>query len=84
MDKLINITSSGICDSCADAVLSDTEDLLNFGWIQPRLLGGNIKVTDVSGVTRTLVFDAKETSLMRVKRVWSTGTTASMGIVVYF
>ena len=74
----------GVCDGCVAAALSDTVDLAHPGYIQPRLLPGNIKVTDVNGNVITLAFDAKEISLFRVKRVWSTGTTANMGIVVIY
>ena len=74
----------GVCNGCVDATLSDTVDLANPGYIQPRLLAGNIKVTDVNGNVSTLAFDAKEVSLFRVKRVWSAGTTPNMGIVVLY
>lgn len=67
-----------------DAVLSDTVDLVNPGWIRPMLLPGTIKYTTVKGEVRTAAFDQKETSLVQVSRVWLTGTTAGMGIVVYY
>jgi len=66
------------------AALSDTVDLAHPGYIQPRLLAGNVKVTDVNGNDSTLAFDLKEISAFRVKRVWLTGTTADMGIVVIY
>jgi len=74
----------GVCNGVNQAVLSDTVDLVNYGYIQPRLLAGNIKVTDVNNNVNTLAFDQKEISLFRVKRIWVTGTTANMGIVVYY
>ena len=67
-----------------DAVLSDTVDLVHPGWIRPMLLAGNIKYTTVKGEIRTNAFDLKECSLVQVARVWLTGTTAGMGIVVYY
>ena len=83
--KLIDATDNvGVCNGCIDAVLSDTVDLVHPGYIQPRLLAGNIKFTDVNGNVSTLAFDQKEISPFRVKRVWSTGTTAAMGIVVLY
>lgn len=74
----------GVARGEEDAVLSDSVDLANPGWIQPTLLAGTIKYTTEKGNVRTRAFDLKETSLVKVKRVWSTGTTANMGIVVYF
>lgn len=79
-----NPTMVGVCNSCVPAVLSDTVDLAQAGYIQPRLLAGSIKVTDVAGNESTLAFDLKETSLFRVRRVWNSGTTADMGIVVLY
>ena len=78
------VSDTGVYTGCIPAVLSDTVDLVNPGFIQPRLLAGNIKVTDVAGNVSTLAFDAKEVSLFKVARVWSTGTTANMGIVVIY
>lgn len=75
---------NGVYTGCVAAALSDTVDLAHPGFIQPRLLPGNIKVTDVAGNVSTLAFDAKEVSLFKVARVWSTGTTADMGIVVIY
>ena len=74
----------GVCNGCIAAVLSETVDLSHPGFIQPRLLEGNIKVTDENGNVSTLAFDKKEISAFRVKRVWVTGTTANMGIVVIY
>lgn len=84
VDATGNAQNVGVCNGCVAAALSDTVDLLHPGYIQPRLLAGNIKVTDVNGNVSTLAFDAKEVSLFRVKRVWLTGTTADMGIVVLY
>lgn len=76
--------TSGACNGCVAASLSDSVNLTNPGWIQPRLLAGTIKVTDMNDNVSSLVFELKEVSLFRVKRVWSTGTTADMGIVVLY
>jgi len=74
---------SGIAIREEDAELSDTIDLDSYGWIQPTLLAGTIKYTTVAGNVRTKAFDLKEVSLVKVRRIWLTGTTANMGIVVY-
>jgi len=67
------------------AVLSNDDDLPTPGWIRPMLLAGDIKYTTERGEVRgPYAFDLKETSLVRVKRVWLTGTTADMGIVVIY
>lgn len=79
-----NVPEAGVARGSMAAVLSDTVDLATPGWIQPRLLAGNIKFTDVAGNTDTWAFDLKEISPMKVKRVWSTGTTANMGIKVIY
>ena len=76
--------SSGIAKGEFDAVLSDTEDLAHPGWIQPRLAGGTIKYVTEYGETVTRVFDQKEISLVKVKQVFSTGTTANLGITVFY
>ena len=75
---------TGIALGEYDAVLSDTVDLVRPGWIRPMTLAGNIKYTTVKGEVRTAAFDLKECSLVQVARVWLTGTTAGMGIVVYY
>jgi len=82
-EGLADIATS-VCNGCVTAILSDTVDLAHPGYIQPRLLAGNIKVTDVNGNVSTLAFELKEISLFRVKRVWSTGTTANMGILIVY
>lgn len=74
----------GVCLGEYDAVLSNTVDLTKPGWIRPMLLAGTIKYTTVKGEVRSNAFDLKETSLVQVSRVWLTGTTAGMGIVVYY
>lgn len=73
----------GIARDEQDAVLSDEDDLENLGWIQPTLLAGTIKYTTEKGNVRIRQFDLKETSLVKVRRVWLTGTTVGMGIIVY-
>jgi len=75
---------SGVCNGVIDAVLSDSVELKQVGWIQPRLLAGTIKFTTVNGEVHSWAFDLKETSFVKVKKVWSTGTTPAMGIVVYY
>lgn len=74
----------GIPNGEEDAVLSNTVDLAHPGFIRPLLLEGTIKYVTVNGETRTDAFDKKETSQVRVKRIWLDGTTADMGIVVYY
>jgi len=76
--------SSGIARGEFDAVLSDTVELAHVGWIQPRLAGGTIKYVTEYGETVTRVFDQKEISLVKVKQVFSTGTTANLGITVFY
>lgn len=78
------IENNDIANGEYTATLSDTVDLANPGWIQPILLAGTIKYVTVNGEVRTKAFDLNETSLVRVKQVWLTGTTADMGIVVYY
>jgi hypothetical protein len=80
----LNKRHFGVCDGINTAVLSDTVDLINPGWIQPRTTAGDIVVMDMHGNTVTLTFELNEVSLFRVKRILLTGTTASMGIVVYY
>lgn len=67
-----------------DAVLSDTVELAKAGWIQPTLLGGTIKYVTVKGETRTRTFEKGEVSVVKVRQIFSTGTTANLGIVVYY
>jgi hypothetical protein len=74
----------GVACGCVDAVLSDTVDLAHPGYFEPRLLAGNIKVTDMYDNVSTLAFDLKELSRFKVKRIWLTGTTADMGIKIYY
>lgn len=74
----------GVAGGCVDAVLSDTEDLPNPGYFEPRLLGGTIKFTDMHGNVGTMSFDAKELSKFKAKRIWLTGTTANLGIKIYY
>lgn len=76
--------SDGIIRGEFDAVLSDTEELTFAGWIQPRLAGGTIKYVTERGETLTRVFDQKEISLVKVRQVFSTGTTAGLGITVFY
>lgn len=78
------IEVSGIARGEFDAVLSDTEELARVGWIQPRLAGGTIKYVTEYGETLTRVFDQKEVSLVKVKQVFLTGTTANLGITVFY
>jgi len=76
-------THSGIVTGKKNAVLSDTVELVQFGWIRPILLAGTIKYVTEDGDLRVDTFDLKETSLERVRQIYLTGTTANMGIVVY-
>lgn len=82
---LSSSSKTGVATGEYTAVLSDTEDLPIYGWIRPMLLAGNIKyVTEKGEVRGPYAFDLKEASLVRVRRVWLTGTTADMGIVVIY
>jgi len=83
LKKVWNL-DNGVEGGCVDAVLSDTVDLVNPGYFEPRLLAGNIKFTDMFGNVGTLAFDQKELSRFKVRRIWSTGTTANMGIKIYY
>ena len=76
--------STGIARGEFTAVLSDTEELAHVGWIQPRLAGGTIKYVTEYGETLTRVFDQKEVSLVKVKQIFLTGTTADLGITVFY
>ncbi len=84
IDNTGNQFNVGVCNGCVAAQLSDTVDLTQSGYIQPRALAGDIKVTDVNDNVNTLTFELKEISPFRVKRVWSSGTTANMDIYVYY
>lgn len=75
---------NGVEDGCEDAILSDTVDLKHPGFFEPRSLGGDIKYTDIHGNTGVMTFDVKEVSKFKVKRIWSTGTTAGLGIKIYY
>ena len=84
MNKFAIENQLGVVLGEYDAVLSDTVDLVQPGWIRPMLLAGTIKYTTVKGEVRTAAFDQKETSLVQVSRVWLTGTDVNLGIVVYY
>lgn len=73
----------GVCNGCVDAALSDTVNLPHYGYFEARTAAGDVKFTDVNDNVKTMAFDALECSKFRVKRVWSTGTTAT-GIVIYY
>lgn len=74
----------GINGGCIDAVLSDTVNLLHPGYFEPRLIGGDIKYTDLYGNVGIMTFDKKELSRFKVNKIWLTGTTAAMGIKIYY
>lgn len=82
--ELISSAKTGIGTGEYTAVLSNDDDLPIYGWIRPMTLAGDIKYTTEKGEIRTNAFDLKETSLVRVSRIWETGTTAGMGIVVIY
>lgn len=84
VDNTGNQFNVGVCNGCVAATLSDSVDLTQSGYIQPRLLAGDIKFTDVNDNVDTLTFELKEISPFRVKRVWSSGTTSNMGIYIYY
>jgi len=59
-------------------------DLPNHGWFEVRGTAGTVKFDPVKGAAeQTLTFAQFETSKMQVKRIYSTGTTAT-SIVVYY
>jgi hypothetical protein len=74
----------GVASGVGAVIPSDTEDLVNPGWIQPRISAGAITVTDMYGNVVTLDMDQKEVSLFRVRKVWSSGTDSNLGIFVYY
>lgn len=75
--------SIGIASGAYDVTPNDSANLSHPGWIQPRAKEGTIKFTDMLDQEHTWSFDQKEVSVCLVKKVFSTGTTADMGIVVY-
>ena len=75
--------SVGVCDGYLPVTPSDDNDLAHPGFIECLTASGNIKFTDVNGNTNTKAFELNDTSKFRVKRVFSTDTTAT-GIVVYY
>jgi hypothetical protein len=82
IDSDIN-SNVGVMNGEIDASPSNTVDLPRPGFIRPLTAAGNIKYTTINGETRVAAFDLKETSLVKVKRVWVQDTTAT-GIVVYY
>lgn len=76
--------STGIGGGEDDAVLSDTVDLVNPGWMQPLTTSGTVKYTTEKGNEMSRQMDVKELSPFRVKRVWLNGTTAGMGIRIIY
>lgn len=74
---------TGVCDATEPAVLSNTADLANPGYFEVTG-AGNVKFDPIEGPAgQTRAFDAKECSKFRVKRIYSTGTSAT-GIVIYY
>jgi|SRR5665647_609063 len=76
--------ATSVCNGEDDAVLSDTADLAHPGYFQPTLIDGTVKYMTVNGNIRTRAWTKDTCSLVRVKRIYLTGTTAAMGIVIYF
>lgn len=72
----------GVCNGEYTPTLSDSEDLARPGWMTPITSDGTIKYTTVKGDVCTRSFLKDQTSLVRVKRIWSTGTTSGMGIII--
>lgn len=78
------LSRTGVCDGTDAAVTSNTVDLINPGYFAVTGNAGNVKFDPVEGTAaQTRAFEAKETSKFRVKRIYTTGTTAT-GIVIYF
>lgn len=73
--------ATGVTGGEYDAVLSDTVDLAHPGWLEATV-AGTIKYTTLYGETRTRTVDVGWISLGIVKRVWATGTSAT--IVVHY
>ncbi len=64
--------------------LSDSVDLPVSGYIFPTLKAGTVKVTPINGDDITLTLEVNELIPVAVRRVWSTGTDADLGIVVIY
>ncbi len=59
------------------AVKSDTEDLPKSGFIFVLGSAGNVKFTTMKGTTHTLNFEAREIIPLVVRKIYTTGTTAT-------
>lgn len=75
---------TGVTGGCLPAVLSETVDLVNPGWIMAETSGGTVVISDMLGNKTTHHLDVKQLFPTRVKRVWLSGTTVGMGIFVHF
>jgi hypothetical protein len=63
---------------------SDVTDLPVSGYIFPTLKAGTVTVTPINGDNLTLTLEVNELIPIAVRRVWSTGTDADLGIVVIY
>lgn len=78
------ITAYPINAISVDALKSDSADLPIYMTVQVKGAAGNVKFTPAGGGTAlTLALALGETVQCRVKRVWSTGTTAT-GLIGYY
>jgi len=83
-EGFFDLQDDGVCNGEEDAVLSDTVDLAHPGYFQPTLIDGTVKYMTVRGNIRTRTITKDTCSLVRVKRIYLNGTTAAMGIVIYY
>jgi hypothetical protein len=87
--ELASLIAAVVADYTAakgiDAVTpSNTVDLAHPGWFEVRGAAGTVKFDPVKGAAgQTLTFAQFELSKMQVKRIYTTGTTATT-IVVYY
>lgn len=79
-----NVTAYPINAVSVDALKSDSADLPSWMTVQVKGASGNVKFTPAGGGTAlTLALALGETINCRVRRVWSTGTTAT-GLIGYY
>lgn len=81
VDSSGDIVFTGIAKGEYNPTLSDTDDLIKFGWLE-AITAGTVKYTTFYNEVRTRTVDAGWISLGIVRRVWLTDTSAS--IVVHY
>lgn len=77
------LDATGICDGYAAVTPNDSADLDNAGWIECRTAAGTMAFVDNKGASGTITLSLYETTKFRVRRVLSSGTSAT-GLVVYY